>query len=1828
MKITNSLKIGLIIFAFFAFCNVAGATVYYVDDVGGSDANSGTSTLAAWQTINKVSSSTLVAGDSVLLKKSGFWNEKLIVSTSSIAFNSYGSGANPFVAQLDYNQKINIGINNIDFGPWFYMTHGDVVGDKSSTYGGLGYGRKVLLANNTGDIFRYENSVLSQVGDGGATSSAQSLFISSAGTVFASWAGGIWRSIDNGDNWTKTLTFEQTDGRTISFAEDNQGNIYVGQYSLLVSSGAAKLYKSIDDGATWPDITPESFGAARHVHYVYWCPYRNKLFVALGDLGSNVVYSSDDHGATFSLWGSAEQSVAIVSDANYVYGVRDTGGDRFIWRAGSDGIQTKVFETADNVIGWWGHRDEYGNIIFAVDTDGDTQTNIIASFDQGDHWSTYYTKSGRYLATFALPSYYYNDWDGFYYGGGGVNYGAKWRLYPNNAEFKVASTGTDYLVDGINHPWKTLEALNGLTFNHPSSIKINSLTAGIDDPLVLRGDNITVDGNNNLYGGNQVAFSGLSDGLEGVSPFTSLTQTNGTVSTSTAQVHAGSVALAASSTAASGVSYANKTIDLYDEGSTVWMRGWVYVANPITSASNFDIFRLGNTSTAATTLALRVLNTNNISIKLNSVGRTYSVLQSAEPFETFPTGQWVKLKIKVKVSDTVGSIIVWQDDKIILNAAGLDTLLVGKSWNKALWGVYADQSDALVYWDDIALGSTDPDRSAIISISGSNNSIKNFNISSDNIAITGHNNIIDYNLINNSPAGVSIGAGTIGNKIYNNTFVDGVTGINDGGSSTSIINNIFSQQSSNAIIYSGDGQVENNNLIFNTTLSGLTADGTDIALDPQFFSSSTSNFQLKYYSPAVDSGIVISGLTQDYLGNAFYGSPDLGAYEFQPSLSLSGNLISTSSPITVYSNGKLNYKTATSSSALADFQVGPIGGFSTSLQNYMDVSLTNWSMTGQMNKEWIATSSVATTTIFTIGDLQADTDYAVSVDSVAGDGVVSGSSCSGAICTSDVDGKISFNYTGGFSTHIFDLEMVMASSTYYVDAVSGNDSNSGTAIGSAWQTISKVNSLPLVPGDNILFKKGQTWRETLTVPSSGNVSSTIVFGAYGEGNKPRITGADLVTDWSVESENIWKSTLATQPLRVAINSELGNLASSLAGVNSSTNWFWGTSTLYIYSIADPASSTVEAGKRSNSINANGKSYITFDGLQMDLANGSSGAGVWISGAGATKVKAQNCEIKWNRHGVVFYTTDAQAGNHTIDSCQIHDNEASGIFSNAGTDGSTSSTRTTISNNTVYNNDGFGIFAYASNWLIERNLVYNNGNYSIAPGYSGIHLWGGDVGSPTANTGDYNIVRYNKIYGTRSLGEDGSGISADIYSDHNQIYDNIVYANDGPGITLFANDSNEIYNNTSYSNCLNTGGQLTLKGEIRIDGIVSEKVKNFIVKNNIAYATGSDVAAIYLNQYAYDQSPIIANNLWYASSANWYFWNTAGGSSLDAWNLLEGVVTDLNSNPVFVNAPLDFTLQASSDAIDAGTNVGLTSDYAGTVIPKGLTFDIGAYEFNESTGPIVSIISPASGSTVSGNIPLTATVTDGSPIASVQFSIDGSNFGLALNSSPYMTHWNTLTSANTAHVISVVATDIYGNSATATATIIVNNYSSGGGASYTHIIPVPLNPVIVVTTSPSKPTSTETTISSSTAKQPSEPILIRYLNSPNIYLLENNQKSLIRSVEAFVARGYDWKNVKNIEPDKTYPNGPDITLPKNIIIFVKDLKSGQTSPQIKLLQQKLNALGFLVSKKGAGSLGRETNYFGPATKQALIKFQKAYNLKPANGILSSLTRIKINLLMVK
>ena len=78
---------------------------------------------------------------------------------------------------------------------------------------------------------------------------------------------------------------------------------------------------------------------------------------------------------------------------------------------------------------------------------------------------------------------------------------------------------------------------------------------------------------------------------------------------------------------------------------------------------------------------------------------------------------------------------------------------------------------------------------------------------------------------------------------------------------------------------------------------------------------------------------------------------------------------------------------------------------------------------------------------------------------------------------------------------------IYTQNTYYFSSSIGNDNNVGSET-SPFQTIVKLNSLPLNPGDKILFKRDDVFTGQIIISYSGSIGSPIIYDSYGTGNLP------------------------------------------------------------------------------------------------------------------------------------------------------------------------------------------------------------------------------------------------------------------------------------------------------------------------------------------------------------------------------------------------------------------------------------------------------------------------------------------------------------------------------------------------------------------------------------------------------------------------------------------------------------------------------------------------------------------------------------------------------
>lgn len=97
--------------------------------------------------------------------------------------------------------------------------------------------------------------------------------------------------------------------------------------------------------------------------------------------------------------------------------------------------------------------------------------------------------------------------------------------------------------------------------------------------------------------------------------------------------------------------------------------------------------------------------------------------------------------------------------------------------------------------------------------------------------------------------------------------------------------------------------------------------------------------------------------------------------------------------------------------------------------------------------------------------------------------------------------------------------------SYYVSAA-GSDAGDGSQA-NPWQTLGKVNAAQLMPGDQVLFRRGDTFYGTLTPATSGAAGNPITFGAFGSGAKPVLTGLTSLAGGAFTSigGGIWEASV-------------------------------------------------------------------------------------------------------------------------------------------------------------------------------------------------------------------------------------------------------------------------------------------------------------------------------------------------------------------------------------------------------------------------------------------------------------------------------------------------------------------------------------------------------------------------------------------------------------------------------------------------------------------------------------------------------------------------------
>jgi hypothetical protein len=525
--------------------------------------------------------------------------------------------------------------------------------------------------------------------------------------------------------------------------------------------------------------------------------------------------------------------------------------------------------------------------------------------------------------------------------------------------------------------------------------------------------------------------------------------------------------------------------------------------------------------------------------------------------------------------------------------------------------------------------------------------------------------------------------------------------------------------------------------------------------------------------------------------------------------------------------------------------------------------------------------------------------------------------------------------------------------TYYISSSGGNDDNDGLSQDQAWKTIDRINDSSLLPGDSVLFKRGDIWREQLQITWSGTEKEPITFSAYGSGEKPKIYGSKRATTWiSVSGHaNIWQSTTpldvprAGHPASIFFGEKNGEVSwgrvQNYSSVNScgadfallqqEYDWCW-DNFIYVFSPQNPATrySFVEVPQRHGSITMlshQPKEYIVIEGLDLRYGTMYGYNDGWPMDYATRGLTIKDCHISHigirggnSATGLVLWHSDMLVSGNDIHDCG----------------------RRSISYN-----------VYTDNGRDHGNLVFENVIFENNKLHSGYHTTGFDIAHGDAQFDTFRnfTFRNNFIYddpednpadGVNDFASmalylrPGNGVFCDF-----TIHNNVIKNPKQNGMTIGGGDFENLYifNNVFY-------GMNPKLGSYHSMISLSGNYQNLRFFNNIIYGTVPSNLFMVRGLYFDGNTSGVTgldNNIYYQEDPSQPIIYVSENYTMSDWSeYLSESGWDHNSPqpqmPLFVDPENNnFHLQAQSPAIDAGFDIGLPF--------KGLAPDIGAFETN-------------------------------------------------------------------------------------------------------------------------------------------------------------------------------------------------------------------------------------------------------------------------------------------
>lgn len=580
-------------------------------------------------------------------------------------------------------------------------------------------------------------------------------------------------------------------------------------------------------------------------------------------------------------------------------------------------------------------------------------------------------------------------------------------------------------------------------------------------------------------------------------------------------------------------------------------------------------------------------------------------------------------------------------------------------------------------------------------------------------------------------------------------------------------------------------------------------------------------------------------------------------------------------------------------------------------------------------------------------------------------------------------------FLGGFL--VFGLTGQARGATYYVDYVAGDDSRTTIQAQSSstpWKTIGNANS-SLADGDTVLLKRGSIFYED-SVGSYYNVSkNSLTFNAYGTGADPIIEGSkDPATiTWTLDAGGnglTYYFTQTVDPLAVwygdtrltAVTSNFNSMDAGKYGFDSGSN------RVYVRLAGDIDPNTVKSNFHIPRGNAafvqNVSSGLTMSNITIQSFRNYS---VYIYPSVNSTVSLTSMTFKYfSGYSIrtlsnasytmqidsytfsevaypISFTSSVVSGSYIRNSTFTASNKAfttnSTLMINAVT-----GTGFDFSNNTIACNGYSGIVGFGNGSTVTGNtfvgcgkgcrlvdgagdaIVISNGAGLSIKGNKIYYGYGGINGAGSITGSSDNIIAYNVVYKTTT---NNIHIYYNISGGYWNIYNNTILNDSGYDYV----DSQSCSNASAHGIALQTAAvRARIANNLvmvnpTIGGQDAYKFENYsgydvYMDYNLASCTNGTTSCA---GWGFKASSFTVANV-----AGWIAAVEADGGFKDlAGNVATAASHDLGIDPLFADLnTYNFHLQSTSSAIDSGTDVSLTSDYAGNPIYG--TPDIGGYEY--------------------------------------------------------------------------------------------------------------------------------------------------------------------------------------------------------------------------------------------------------------------------------------------